>query len=95
MADVIRLEDLPDDIGPSYFPHETSLRQRINGRKFSRGSYIDAVKLYRLQNGEIQVKTAIYHSQQKRENPHSTIFSFKDGEKNCLNIFVDAKQGKL
>ena len=35
------IRDLPVDIGATYLPYKTTLRQRQQGEKFSKGSYIE------------------------------------------------------
>jgi hypothetical protein len=72
---MIRLSDIPDDFGEHFLPYRCSLRQRIQGRKFANESYIDSVRIFRGNNDEIDVKSRIFRSQRKGEDPHTVNFS--------------------
>ena len=93
MAEVNDLRELPDDIGDKYLKYPTTLRQRQQGRKYSKGSYIDGLKIYRTDSGEIQIKTNIYRSQLRNGEPHQTSLSVDVGNKGVSEAICGCKGG--
>ena len=93
MAEVIDLGELPNDIGAKYLKYRTTLRQRQQWRKFSKGSYIDGLKIYRTDSGEIQIKTNIYSSQLRNGEPHQTSMSVDVENKVVSEAFCGCKGG--
>ena len=78
MADVISLSDLPGTyivytsldlptyFGEHFLPYKCSLRQRMLARRFANESYLQTVKLYRGDNGDVDAKATAYPARKSR-----------------------------
>ena len=91
MADVVRLCDLPEGFGEHFMPHKSSLRQRIQAKKFCNESYIHTVKLFRGNDGEIDVKAVVYRSQRKNDDGHNINISV--GREQLTDAICSCKAG--
>ncbi|XP_022312022.2 uncharacterized protein LOC111117245 [Crassostrea virginica] len=70
MADVASLDDIPGNFSPSYLPYSPTLRQKQRAIAFVKDCYVKDAYIYLSSKDTIQIKSQVFRSQRKSEEPH-------------------------
>ncbi|VDI40315.1 Hypothetical predicted protein [Mytilus galloprovincialis] len=93
MADILQLQDIPDDFSASYLVYLPTLRQKQRATAFVKDSYVKSVSIFRAGNERIAIKSNVYRSQRKSENPHTINLDVNETTRKLEDAHCSCKAG--
>ncbi|VDI42283.1 Hypothetical predicted protein [Mytilus galloprovincialis] len=93
MADILQLQDVPDDFSASYLVYLPTLRQKQRATAFVKDSYVKSVSIFRAGNERIAIKSNVYRSQRKSEDPHTINLDVNETTRKLEDAHCSCKAG--